>query len=477
MTTTQPVRIACVGRTNEGKSSIVAALSENDRIQISDSPGTTRQNEVITCQVDGQPLLSLYDTPGFEDAEAVLFWLQEHNEHAAQRPATVKSFLQHHKGSNNFIEEQTLLSAIMENETDILYIVDGSHPFNADFEAEMEVLQWCGRPRMALINPKHGETYIADWKLALGQYFSVVRVFDAHDATWTPRLELLKAFRELQDTTQRRDSVDHAIKLLNQQQTERPLQASQLILETLVTCCTSQEEQRYTHQPPTEKELQGKLCKKLEIRWHRHQKEMEDLYRHHIHSRQVQGIDPQLFTADLFNQKSWEIFGLSKSSLALLGGIVGVSSGAPIGGMIDLHTGGASFLGGTVLGSLIGGGAGAVAAIFAGEQLGQMKILGQSVSQHVAKFGPISNPRFPWILLDLILLHYTSISKRSHARRDSLEVSHSEQNPKSMVEDISSSDKQVFEQMFKTLRSQDSTSIEKERPKWLELIQRTISKE
>ena len=45
-------RIACVGRTNEGKTSVVAALTENDQLAIADAPGTTRRTQPITCRAD-----------------------------------------------------------------------------------------------------------------------------------------------------------------------------------------------------------------------------------------------------------------------------------------------------------------------------------------------------------------------------------------------------------------------------------------
>lgn len=465
------VRIACVGRTNEGKSSVVAALSENDQITISDAPGTTKRNQVIQCQVNGEVLMELYDTPGFEDAEAVLAWLKQHNDHAAQRPSTVASFLNEFRGSDDFVEEQTLLKPMLEDGADILYIVDGSHPFNRDFESEMEVLQWCGRPRMALINPKHGRQHVDDWKRALGQYFSVVRVFDAHDVSWEPRLSLLKAFRELQDDDTGRQAVDVAVSMLEEQRRERPRRAAALMLETMIDCCTRCEEKVYKDHPPAEDQLREQLCRHLEARWQSHQKSLEQLYRHNIVHREVQGLGVKPFSAELFSERSWELFGLSKTSCAVLGGMVGVSSGAPIGGVIDFHTGGASFFTGTILGTVVGGGLGAVTAWLAGDRLGELKIMGQSLSQNVARFGPISNPRFPWILLDLMLLHHVSISQRSHAKRDKLEVKHEESASSGLVERLSKGEKQILEKAFRAMRSQDRGEIEKSRSEWVKSLE------
>ena len=76
----------------------------------------------------------------------------------------------------------------------ILYVVDGSRPYGRQYEAEMEVLRWTGRPRMALINLISAGDHVEEWRAALAQYFSIVRVFDAVRADFGKRIELLRAF-------------------------------------------------------------------------------------------------------------------------------------------------------------------------------------------------------------------------------------------------------------------------------------------
>ena len=61
----------------------------------------------------------------------------------------------------------------------------------------MEILRWAGRPGMALVNRIGDEDHGAEWHRALGQYFRIVRDFDALAATFTERVGLLEGFREL----------------------------------------------------------------------------------------------------------------------------------------------------------------------------------------------------------------------------------------------------------------------------------------
>jgi hypothetical protein len=55
----------------------------------------------------------------------------------------------------------------------------------------MEILRWTGRPRMALVNRIGAGNHVEEWKKALGQFFSIVREFDANRAGFDDRIRLL----------------------------------------------------------------------------------------------------------------------------------------------------------------------------------------------------------------------------------------------------------------------------------------------
>ena len=58
---------AVIGHPNEGKSSVVATLAENDRIRISPVPGETTVSTAYPVLLDGQPVITFVDTPGFQN--------------------------------------------------------------------------------------------------------------------------------------------------------------------------------------------------------------------------------------------------------------------------------------------------------------------------------------------------------------------------------------------------------------------------
>ena len=116
---------AVVGHPNKGKSSIVATLAEDERVAISDVPGTTRQARFSTFALDGEPQYVLADTPGFQRARGVLDWLESRAGSASDRPRLVKEFVDAHREDARFRDECELLTPIIEG-AGILYVVDGA---------------------------------------------------------------------------------------------------------------------------------------------------------------------------------------------------------------------------------------------------------------------------------------------------------------------------------------------------------------
>ena len=51
-----------------------------------------------------------------------------------------------------FEAEVALLAPLGEG-AGVIYVVDGAVPYGPEYEAEMEILRWSGRPSLAVINP------------------------------------------------------------------------------------------------------------------------------------------------------------------------------------------------------------------------------------------------------------------------------------------------------------------------------------
>ena len=67
------VRLAVVGHTNTGKTSLLRTLARDAHFgEVSDRPSTTRRVEGIGLLVDGREVVRLLDTPGLEDPIGLL---------------------------------------------------------------------------------------------------------------------------------------------------------------------------------------------------------------------------------------------------------------------------------------------------------------------------------------------------------------------------------------------------------------------
>ena len=121
----------------------------------------------------------------------------------------------------------------------ILYVVDGSRPYGREYEPEMEVLRWTGRPRMALINLIAKGDHVDEWRAALSQFFSIVRVFDAMHADFSRRIELLRAFGAIDETWSPR--LNQAADALTRERAQRKERAATEIADLLIAVLTTTE--------------------------------------------------------------------------------------------------------------------------------------------------------------------------------------------------------------------------------------------
>jgi hypothetical protein len=415
MSETKTPTFAVVGRVNKGKSSVVSTLIEDDSVRVDPEPGTTRVCTRFPFRADdGRTLCYVVDTPGFEEAPRALTWLREREGTAADRPAAVVKFVEAFRRSGEFADERALLEPILDGAA-VLYVVDASLPYRANYEAEMEILRWTGRPRMALINKIGGDDHIEEWRRALSQYFSVVRLFDAHRSGFAERISLLRAFRELDDAA--RPAIDEAITVLRTDWARRRERSGRVIAQLVADAVTYTEEHRLAeHESPDPRQgkWQASFLESLRRRERCARREIETLYRHERLESAETDLTAETFNRDLFAEESRRVFGLDTWQLVRAGTV----GGAAIGGTIDAATLGHSFLLGTVIGGVVGG----AAAYWGGLRIAEVKVLGQSVGGRVAVVGPVRDANFPWIVLDRALAHFESVAKRAHAQRDVLEV-------------------------------------------------------
>jgi hypothetical protein len=409
---TAPPRFAVVGHPNKGKSSIVATLAEDDSVRISPLPGTTTVARYYPMRLDGETLYELIDTPGFQRAREALAWLERHDRGAEARPAVLKEFLSAHREDRRFHDECELLTPIVEG-AGILYVVDGAHPYGREYEAEMEVLRWSGRPRMALVNLIGSGDHVEEWRTALGQFFAIVRVFDAVHADFDKRIELLHAFGELDESW--RAPLRRAAKALVDERLRRRRRAAAEIADLLcnvLACVERVPTESETPDPDEVHRASETLKRRIRNRERQAREAVEAIYQHAGMAREE--AEASFLDADVFAATTFSVFGLSNRQLAL----TGAASGAIAAGGVDLLLGGASLGLAAAIGALIGG----TGAWFGAAEVAKVRVLGQRLGGRDLVVGPVTAPNFPWVILGRAVLHHRMVAERNHARREKLIV-------------------------------------------------------
>lgn len=414
---------AVLGHPNKGKSSLVASLAQDERVRIAPDPGTTTTAVRYPLRVDGEVLYELVDTPGFQRARGALAWLQEEARRsgatAADRPALVERFCTEPGHREKFPDEVALLEPVVAG-AGVLYVVDGSVPFSSDYEAEMEILRWTGRPSLAVINPIGEPRYVTEWENALGQFFRVVRVLDAVHAGFEHRLDMLRAFGELD--ARWRPALQRAVAALEADRARKLREAANEVAQLLAAAAALSVDERIpTDANPEDyrERLEERYRAALRILEHDAHRNVEAIYDFNDleHTGETDAAGDALnalLDEDLFSERTWLAFGMRTRDLVTAGG----AAGAATGGAIDVATGGASLLAGAALGGLIGGALG----FFGAGRLAQLEILKQPLGGRLLRYGPTRSPNLCAVLLGRARLHHAVVSGRAHARRDAVDL-------------------------------------------------------
>jgi hypothetical protein len=372
---------AVLGAVNHGKSSVAATLAENDQVRISSIPG-----ETVECQ-------------RFELAE-----LRD----AARSPeplALFAAFIERHRGEPEFEAECRLFQPVVDG-AGLIYVVDGSRPVLDLHLAEMELLRLTGAPRLAVINRTGPQDHVADWRRRLGQHFNAVREFDALQAGFADRIDLLETLAGIEQAWKPR--LMQAVQLLRDEWRQRLDDAAEVIVALLVDLLQHRET---ADAPPAgageeaghaAQALKQRYLAAMAAREARAHAALIALFSHRL--VRAGQLPEQLLADGLFSEASWSLLGLSGRQLLAAGAL----AGAAVGAGADALSAGHTLLAGSALGAAVGA-AGALKA-----WLPQRIRLGGGV----LVVGPYAALNFPWIVLDRAIGTLAYVMQRAHARRD-----------------------------------------------------------
>jgi len=444
---------AVVGHPNEGKSSVVSTLTEDDSVRITPIPGETLVCRAFPVIIDGRELVRFVDTPGFQSPRATLEWLQAH-----PGPDMLQAFIQAHAHDPVFKGECELFKPLVDG-SEIIYVLDASRPLRSVDIAEMEILRLTGIPRMAIINNKEeDESFIAAWRDELRKHFNAVRIFNAHLATYAERIALLQSLKSIDQEWEA--SLGQVIKALEEDWLKRITQTAWLITRLIGQALAYQVSQSF---PPEQepRDLLSALTQayrthitQLERQTHL---EIRTLFKHNIFDYHLP--EQSVHGDDLFQERTWRMLGLSPVQVAAAGAVAG--SGLGLG--LDAAVGGTSLGAFALVGGLLGagtavlGGKRMITYEIKGPRLGRFRIK-RPIGDNLLIVGPNKNTQFPFILLDRALIFVANTINWAHARRNV--SADPEDNPAGFVAHLSEAQSKICHAYFQASRATDETKRE-----------------
>jgi hypothetical protein len=459
---------AIVGHPNEGKSSVVSTLAEDDSVRISPTPGETIQCQTFPVIIDGREIIRFVDTPGFQNPKQTLVWMKKYQ---GSDDLLLEAFYESHLGDPGFKNDCELFTPIMKG-AGIIYVVDGSRPLRTVDKAEMEILRLTGRPRMAIINCKDDDTnYLEHWKNEFRKHFNSVRVFNAHKATYAERIALLESLKSIdQDWESILETVISAFMKDWEHRNSLTVEIMCTMLEGCLEYTVTKNFSDRFSEETVKKSLQEEYARDIEkIEKSAHLK-IRKLFKQNIFDISLPAHS--ILREDLFSEKTWQVLGLRPGQLITTAGL----AGGALGAALDVAAAGLTF----GIFTVIGGAAGAGWAAFGGgKRLSKTKVSGLKLGGQQIKIGPNENIQFLYILIDRALIFYANIINWAHGRRDFPVVSANtiaEPVKKGFATEWNDNEKKICTAFFRSIRSNYDKRIEVSQKELMRVLKDALNK-
>jgi hypothetical protein len=346
---TEPLRIAVVGHTNTGKTSLLRTLLRDTRFgEVSSRPSTTRHVEGARLLADGRPVATLFDTPGMEDAIALLDYLDElaPPSERLDGPDRLGRFLTSPEAVGRFEQEAKVLRQLLDSDAGF-YVIDVRDPVLPKHRDELSLLAACARPLLPVLNFVHSETsQEAAWRQMLSRVGLHAQIrFDTVAPEAGGERRLYEALATLLPA--RRDQLETLIASRELDAEQRREAAARRVADLIIDVAAAR------RRVASDEDALAVAVRALHADVRRHEQDcvdaLLDLYgfgRNDVLGAQLPLLDGR-WEDDLFSTETLRMMGVSVGK--------GAAAGAAAGVGIDLLAGGMTLGAAAALGALIGG--------------------------------------------------------------------------------------------------------------------------
>lgn len=156
---TNPLKLAIVGHTNVGKTSLLRTLARDSRLGVvAPEPSSTQKVVAAKVVLNDHPdiVVELYDTPGLEDGMGLFEYLDRLQTPTTRHdgPAHLRDFLASPEADQDhgqFAQEAKVIQQLLKSDA-ALYVIDARDPVLPKFQDELAILAKSARPVVPVLN-------------------------------------------------------------------------------------------------------------------------------------------------------------------------------------------------------------------------------------------------------------------------------------------------------------------------------------
>lgn len=165
------LKIAVVGHTNAGKTSLLRTLLHAREFgEVDQRPSTTRSVLEQGVWLDGQQLITFFDTPGLESGSELMVATERFaTQHRHDGPAQIRAFLDSAQAQHEFAQEAKVLRQLLQSDA-AFYVLDCRDPVLPKYQDELHLLTRCGKPLIPVLNyTAAAQAQEQEWRDALAK--------------------------------------------------------------------------------------------------------------------------------------------------------------------------------------------------------------------------------------------------------------------------------------------------------------------
>lgn len=333
--------IVFVGETNDGKTTIVSSLIEDENAEIRPDPGTTREAHThVLANLKGEAILKVWDTPGFERTDDLQAWFVANRNFQGN---LAEKFLREHEDDSQFDLDCEIMRAIAAGAIVVYVAASDRKPQSTDLK-QLELIRIIGAFRIALINLRPGRDYRKEWVEYLKREIGNVSDYSPHNANIKDRLNLLDKLAHCANCDGGiNSSIKNAREALNRDWQDRLDNLARMMVSAVFDAVRSKAVSTKSTDE-AKAMLKGKI-NKIETNFRNKAQEL-------FHHRNLK-IQAPFFQSDATSTESWRLWGLGLSRGKAIR--YGTIAGAVIGLAFDIPSGGLTFGIPTAIGATLGG--------------------------------------------------------------------------------------------------------------------------